>query len=139
MKTLIINPGSSSVRYSLYGDKEKEFSIILDNKSNGNLMRELGECKPEIVCIRVVAPGTYFQEHRAIDNVFINKLETVKNLAPLHINSVLNEIKTIKKRFPQAKLTSASDSNFHKTQQSVYPLPKKITDKYDLKRFGYHG
>ena len=94
------------------------------------------------VAIRVVAPGTYFQTHRVIDEVFMKKLRACVSLAPLHVPHIEHELQALLMVLPQAQLVSVSDSAFHSTMPEsarLYSLPKKDYEEFDLYRFGYHG
>jgi acetate kinase len=92
--------------------------------------------------VRVVAPGTFFQEHRAIDEYYMAELERKHSAAPLHIPVVLDEIVQFKKLLPHVELIAASDSAFHKTipaHARIYGIPSDDAASFDIYRFGYHG
>ncbi len=94
------------------------------------------------IAIRIVAPGTFFTENRFVDANYIKKLGNAAAIAPLHIEPILHELKNIKKNFPSVPLYGISDSTFHKDMPQItklYALPMKISKKYDIERFGYHG
>ena len=94
------------------------------------------------VVMRVVAPGTFFQTHREINNEYSSRLQAVTALAPLHIPHLIHEIEAIKKFLPNVKIIAASDSAFHSTIKDFvrrYSLPENESKKYDIYRFGYHG
>lgn len=96
----------------------------------------------DIVALRVVAPGTFFQEHRVVNDDYLSRLKEASAVAPLHIPHILAEFESIKKFLPSAKIVAASDSAFHKTIPDFvrrYSLPKSESVKYDVFRFGYHG
>jgi acetate kinase len=62
--------------------------------------------------------------------------------APLHISMTIDEVKKIKKVFGDITIVGISDSAFHEPMsKSVerYALPKEITEKYEIQRYGYHG
>lgn len=95
-----------------------------------------------LVAIRVVAPGEYFTEHRVIDEEYLKKLEEARELAPLHISSVLSELKEIKELLPRTNIVGISDSAYHKTMPEVarrYALNDVITSEFGIYRYGYHG
>lgn len=94
------------------------------------------------VALRVVAPGTFFLEHRKIDDVYKKKLETMRRAAPLHIPPTLDELAVIQELLPHATVVGASDSAYHSTIPSharTYSIPTADATKYDLYRYGYHG
>ena len=108
-------------------------------KSDG-VLNNVDEIKR--VGIRIVAPGTYFTEHRSIDDEYLRKLENMQPYAPLHVIPVLHEVKETKKLLGSTGLFGISDSAFHKTipeEVRRYSIRDEDTEQYDIKRFGYHG
>ena len=94
------------------------------------------------VCVRVVAPGTRFQEHRRVDEAFVRELHAVEAVAPLHVPHTLAEIETVRTTLPETPLVAASDSAFHATLPPVartYSISPEEAAHFDLYRFGYHG
>lgn len=94
------------------------------------------------VGIRVVAPGTYFQQHRIIDGEYLAQLRTASSRAPLHAPHIVSELEQVAKVLPHATVVGVSDSAFHHTVPSAahrYPLPVTDTETHDIRRFGYHG
>lgn len=92
--------------------------------------------------LRVAAPGTYFQQHRIVDNEFEENLNRVIGLAPTHVTAALEELANLKKQFKGIKIIGASDSAFHTSRPDYakyYGIPKKDADSFDIKKFGYHG
>lgn len=96
----------------------------------------------ECIGLRVVAPGTYFTEHRVVTQHFVDELQRARHRAPLHITATLEELKSLHHQFPQAKIVGVSDSAFHATRpdfSQYYSIPLADAEKLDIKRFGYHG
>lgn len=92
--------------------------------------------------LRVVAPGTYFMEHRLVDQRYVDRLQAARPQAPLHITATLDELKALHHQFPQAKIVGVSDSAFHASKPDyakLYAIPIHDAEKLDIKRFGYHG
>jgi acetate kinase len=119
---------------NLNGSKEKtEITIDKFKNSFEDLIKSVIDKKiiaseDEInkVGIRVVSPGTYFQEHRKIDSIFMENLEEKKNMSPLHIEPVQQEINEVLDRLPKIPFYAISDSNFHKDKPdyaSIYSYP----------------
>ena len=96
----------------------------------------------ETVGIRIVAPSTYFTEHRPISDEFMEQLAALEPLAPHHIPEVLREIEAIYEVLPQVRVIGLSDSAFHQTAdptQKLTGVPKEDAARFDIRRFGYHG
>ena len=94
------------------------------------------------VGIRIVAPGIFFQDNRLIDRVYEKNLKRAREKAPLHLSSVLAEIKFIRKALPKSPIIGVSDSVFHKTMPDTtkyYALRLDVSRKYEVYRYGYHG
>lgn len=94
------------------------------------------------VVLRVVAPGTYFQSHRFIDNQYLSELKKVSHLAPLHLPQIIQEVESVKKELPDSLLIAASDSAFHSSIPDYirrFSISPKDTINFDIYRFGYHG
>lgn len=94
------------------------------------------------VALRVVAPSSFFQEDHIVTDSVINKLQKLEPIAPLHIQATLSEYILLKKTFGKAKFIGISDSQAlsKKPDQSLYyAIPFSDSQKFDIKRFGYHG
>jgi acetate kinase len=94
------------------------------------------------VGLRVVAPGTFFAQHKIIDDDYKKQLKKIQQSAPHHITPLFDEIRHIKKEFPRARMIAISDSAFHATMPTkarLYALEFHDTQLFDIYRFGYHG
>ncbi len=94
------------------------------------------------VGLRVVAPGTYFQQHRIVDTDYIYNLTKATTGAPLHIPLVMQEIEATRSFLPGATIVAVSDSAFHATlppESRRYSLPVGDMVDSDVYHFGYHG
>tara|TARA_B100000508_G_scaffold19515_1_gene13032 strand:- start:5383 stop:6561 length:1179 start_codon:yes stop_codon:yes gene_type:complete len=106
------------------------------------LMQEAVGKKLDRAVIRVVAPGTFFQKHAVIDEVYEKALLKRESAAPLHIPFTLREIAEIKKFFPGTPVIAASDSAFHSQmppRAREYSILVDDVNTHDIHRFGYHG
>lgn len=168
---LVVNTGSTSKKYALYDGEEELLFARFEEKGEGfaYTLRRKGATPttseidagaydaslqkfldivasegnaPRVVGVRVVAPGTFFLEHRVIDEEYMSALAHVLPYAPLHITPALHEIERVRRLLPRTKLVAASDSAFHKTipeEHRRYSIKDKDTRELDLYRFGYHG
>lgn len=111
-----------------------------------DIMRRGGAITPEdglsSIAVRVVAPGSYFMYDRIVNEEFMSRLHDAQQLAPIHINNVLNELTLLYGAHPDIPVVGISDSAYHITKPSYawnYGINLQDADTYDIKRFGYHG
>jgi acetate kinase len=100
------------------------------------------EAAMQRVVIRVVAPGSYFLQHRVVDAEFMHHLKAAASRAPLHVSATLGELQRLQHHFASVTIVAASDSAFHVTKPDYawnYGIDLDDADKFDIKRFGYHG
>lgn len=96
----------------------------------------------DTIGIRVVAPSRRFMRDELVTPEIISALEAVELKAPLHITTVLAEIKHLEDFFPNIPVVMVSDSAFHSTLPERawhYGVDTSIAEKYDIRRYGYHG
>lgn len=92
------------------------------------------------VAFRVVAPGTYFMNHRAIDADFLGRLAATANAVPLHATPLLEEVAAAQQLLGHAHMVGVSDSAFHSSiPEHQYRYSVHDSLEYDIRRFGYHG
>ena len=94
------------------------------------------------VGLRVVAPSSYFLEDHIVDDHFIAQLRAIRKRAPIHIDATLAELDMLRRQFPHATVVGVSDSAFHITKPDYawnYGISLEDADRYEIKRFGYHG
>src|SRR3989339_1602599 len=156
MNVLILNCGSSSIKYQLIdmpsdivlskglidkiglkGAKIKNhedgikflFNKLVDKKYGS--IKNLKEIKA--VGHRVVHGGEKFKSSILIDDKLINEIEKCIELAPLHNHLNLKGILAIKKILPKVKQVAVFDTAFHHTIPDfayTYGLPFKYYKKY---------
>lgn len=121
-----------------------EYTAALRQVLDAALRTKLIDRLQEItrVGIRVVAPGTFFQSHRIIDELCMHKLREREPAAPLHIPHLLQELELLKVELPDTLVVGVSDSAFHSTMPDHardYSIEAAETEAFDVHRFGYHG
>ncbi|MEI6842948.1 MAG: acetate/propionate family kinase [bacterium] len=132
------------------GDKKQK--TISKNQFEENIEYVLGEFLSEkiiedkseiqMIGLRIVAPGTYFQTNRVIDDTYKENLKKAETILPLHITPVLETLKHIGHIFSHIPVVGISDSKFHKDLPDMakyYAIPKEDTEKFELFKYGYHG
>lgn len=121
-------------------DYKNSFSSFIDSIIENNYIQDIDDI--DCIGIRIVAPGSFFKENKSIDKDYLEHLEESKKHSPIHINSIQREINSVFDKVGNLKMYGISDSEFHNgfsDFSKIYALPKKITEKYDLYKNGYHG
>jgi len=163
MKILVINCGSSSVKYKLYikgsdeplakGLIEKigEKGSAVKNHSQGikKLVSDILKTKvidslDEIKAIghRVVHGAESFRQPRLVDSRVIKKIKECSSLAPLHNPANLAGIVGCRKLFPQIPQVAVFDTAFHQSIPKaayMYALDSSYYKKYRVRKYGFHG
>ena len=160
-KILVINCGSSSVKYQLFNNKfkvlQKGLKEIRTEKADkmayakafNEIVYELLKSKfiknlDEIIAVghRVVHGGEKFSKPVVINNVIIKELKKLCELAPLHNPANIEGILECKKLFPKAKQIAVFDTAYYSTlpeKAYLYALPYNLYTKQKIRRYGFHG
>jgi acetate kinase len=83
------------------------------------------------VALRIVAPGSYFQRDRLIDEDYVSRLEAAAKDAPLHIKPELHELVHVGDSMTDVPVYGISDSSFHATippHARTYAIAKADTE-----------
>ncbi|MFZ9139534.1 MAG: acetate/propionate family kinase [Bacilli bacterium] len=91
---------------------------------------------------RVVQGGKYFFKSVIITPEVIEKIREYIPLAPLHNGPNLSGIKAFQAILPKVKNVAVFDTAFHQTMEAqdyLFPIPYELFEKYDLRRYGFHG
>jgi len=163
MKILVLNCGSSSVKYKLFrfphprliekgliekiGEKDSSVrthheaieKVFSDIKKAG-FIKSLKEI--EIIGHRVVHGGEKFKDPVAINREVIREIRKNIKLAPLHNPANLEGIIACRKILPSARQVAVFDTAFHQTIPPfayIYALPLELYKKYKIRRYGFHG
>jgi len=148
---LVINAGSSSIKYGLYRAdtlEPIEHKTIETKKSGGyapalEKILELVETH-NVTAIghRVVHGGKDYAAPVKVDDKVLADLEKLSPLAPLHQPHNLKTIKMIADKYPDLPQVASFDTAFHRTQSKLsqmYALPRKLTEDEGIVRYGFHG
>lgn len=92
---------------------------------------------------RVVHGGAFYIKSTLIDDTVIDNLEKISYLAPLHNPACMEGILACKEIFgPIIPQLAVFDTAFHNTLPlvaSLYAIPRNLSEKYPIKRYGFHG
>lgn len=144
---LVFNVGSSSIKYSLFedsnllksGNKERLKSKEDYNKALEEIFLECADKKIDFLAHRVVHGGE-LKKTSLITPKVKKKIKQFSEFAPLHNPKQLMVIELCEKfKKPQY---AVFDTMFFAELPEVsktYAIPKKITEKYDIRKYGFHG
>ncbi len=169
MKVLVLNAGSSSIKYQVYQmpelnviakgsidhigeeshgaksrveDHEHAVEIILDALVGGKsgVIADISEIGA--VGHRVVHGGEEFTGSVLIDDDVISSIEKFADLAPLHNPPNLTGIRAAQSKLPNAAQVACFDTAFHTSIPEtayMYGLPYEMYEQYRVRRYGFHG
>ncbi len=95
-----------------------------------------------VIGIRLVAPSHKFMRDELITPAIESLLEQVEQIAPLHVSTVLSEIRQLKEAMLDTPIIAISDSAFHESKPIKawsYGIDVDLANRLDIKRYGYHG
>lgn len=165
---LVLNCGSSSLKYSLFRviwiEGEKDFALVtrdkiecigqegcLNIKNHKLAIKKVLEALSskhysykniDAIGHRVVHGGEYFRKPTLINNDVIFKIRDCVKLAPLHNPANLSGIEACKELLPGVAQVAVFDTAFHQTippRAYLYAIPYKYYKKYGLRKYGFHG
>lgn len=153
MKILVINAGSTSVKYDLY-DSETENRLLhgaIEGVQPGSvdvafasLLDRLGPLASSVEAVghRVVHGGDRLVAPTLIDEAVEAVIEECAVFAPLHNPINLLGIRAARARFPDLPHVAVFDTAFHAHMPEhafVYGLPRELYLKHGIRRYGFHG
>lgn len=154
MKILVINSGSSSIKYKIfdlphrkYIDKGSIEHIGEDGSPVQNHFSGLKMILEKVNGIqaighRVVHGAETFKAPVVVNDAVIKKIKQCCSIAPLHNPANLAGILACKKLLPGIKQIAVFDTAFHQTIPDyayIYGLPYKYYEKHGIRKYGFHG
>lgn len=91
---------------------------------------------------RVAHGGVRFDAPVRIDQATLDAIEALSPLAPLHNPPAAASIRAALAAFPAVPHVAVFDTAFHATlptRAKSYALPRTLTEKHSVRRFGFHG
>ena len=164
MKVLVINSGSSSIKYELRDselktvlvrgdiarigeedgvrDHGRALASILEAlvATGGGPLDDLSEV--DAVGHRVVHGGSHFSGPALLTPEVIRKIEECAPLAPLHNPPALLGIREALRVLPAIPQVAVFDTAYHSTippKAHVYALPYEYYERHGVRRYGFHG
>lgn len=160
MRVLVINSGSSSLKYQVRDTTTDEVQAngLIERIGEGNggpldhgaamdlvateLEGVLARRPLDAVGHRVVHGGERFSEPVLINNEITRAIERLNPLAPLHNPANVLGIRAITAKWPELPQVAVFDTAFHRTLPEHawrYAIPDSLYRKYGIRRYGFHG
>ncbi|MDD4939204.1 MAG: acetate kinase [Candidatus Omnitrophica bacterium] len=154
MNILVINSGSSSIKYKLFdmpGEANSVHGLIehiaergsrIENHYAGLKIILEKITGVEAVGHRVVHGAEKFKKPILINSEVIRKIRQCSSLAPLHNPANLAGILACKRLLPGIKQVAVFDTAFHQTipgRAYIYGLPYEYYKNYGIRKYGFHG
>ena len=154
MNILVINSGSSSIKYKFFQmpqEKLRAKGVIEHIGEKGFQVKDhytglrviLGKInRVEAIGHRVVHGAEKFKNPVLIDASVIKKIRECSALAPLHNPANLGGILACRKLLPAITQVAVFDTAFHQTIPDyayIYGLPYEYYQEFGLRKYGFHG
>ena len=164
-KILVVNSGSSSVKYRLFSLSEaKEFGLVtaglierIGETDSGvsdhrHAIVEMVQClesqghlgSGELLAVghRVVHGGESFNRAVLMNAAVIDAIRAAIPLAPLHNPANLLGIEACRERWPEVPQVAVFDTAFHQSlppEAYRYAIPDQAYRENAIRRYGFHG
>lgn len=153
MKILIINAGSSSLKYKLFQEEQVLASGLIEEIGTSGKMATQAEalrhvCETlnlsgiEAVGHRVVHGATLFVSPTLINDDNFRALKKLSPLAPLHNPANIAGIETARRLLPHARHIAIFDTAFHHQLPEAaytYAIDRHLAETLHIRRYGFHG
>jgi acetate kinase len=148
MRILVLNAGSSSLKYSLYDSGADQLVADGEVGRAGNMDDALKTAFDRLpaepvdgVGHRIVHGGT-FSGPMIIDDKLERAIDTLSELAPLHNPRCLEAYRAAREHLPHAIHVAVFDTAFHQSQPRraySYAMAPEYLEEKKLRRYGFHG
>jgi acetate kinase len=133
LKVLVVNAGSTSLKLSAVAEDGAAEPVA----SLTALPADIGAAAH-----RVVHGGGRFLDPVVVDDGIERELARLVELAPLHMQPALAELREARRLLPDLPHIAVFDSSFHATIPAVaatYALPLRARETWGIRRYGFHG
>ena len=165
MKILVLNCGSSSIKYALYDMDTKEVmasggaervgmdgafvKVKLPNGEKKTIMHDIPEHTEGVKFIfslltdrEIGAISEKFNKSVLLNDEVLDAFESCIDLAPLHNPANLKGVRAVSELMPGLPQVGVFDTAFHQTMPKkayMYALPYGLYKQYGVRRYGFHG
>jgi len=141
--------GPASYRFETGGVVSEKKPVIIPNHEEAvRLVIQWLRSKPglnslDAVGHRVVHGGDRFVAPVQIDDNVIASLETLSEIAPLHIPVAIGGIRAARRVLGgSVPMVAAFDTSFHHgipEHAALYAIPHELAQRHKIRRYGFHG
>ena len=151
MRVLVLNSGSSSVKYQLVESDTGERlaggiieEVVDQDSALREIVAEIERLDQPIDAIghRVVHGGAVFAEPTRLDDDVVEVIRELVPLAPLHNPANLAGIEAARATWPTVAQVAVFDTAFHRTLPPAahrYAVPESWYERHGVRRYGFHG
>ncbi|MEU8612081.1 acetate kinase [Actinoplanes sp. NPDC048791] len=154
MKILVLNSGSSSVKYRLFDGTETLAKGLIERigEADGDAGDHEAALQQVMAAVdveglgavghRVVHGGSEFGRATVIDDELFAVIERLVPLAPLHNPAALSGIAVARKLLPDVPQVAVFDTAFHQTippDGVAYAIDASLAERWQIRRYGFHG
>ncbi|RJK98481.1 acetate/propionate family kinase [Vallicoccus soli] len=146
-RVLVVNAGSSSLKLAVLDRGGAVLAArTVERWSRDDLaplralLDEAGGA--DAVGHRVVHGGGRYEAPVLVDDAALAALDETVALAPLHNPPALAAVRAVREALPGVPAVACFDTAFHATlpaAAATYALPRGLTERYGLRRYGFHG
>jgi len=154
-KVLVINSGSSSLKYQLFDMQkcERLAKGLVERIGCGGpkdhtealkkVVADLGEPKDiDAIGHRVLHGAEVFKDSVKVDAKVLAKLDKLVKFGPLHMPANIGGIRACQKIFKGVPNVAVFDTAFHQTMPdcaAMYAIDPKYYKKMGIRKYGFHG
>jgi acetate kinase len=147
-RILVVNAGSSSVKLRLLGTDDGvlgrwDVPVPTGTIDRDALDRKLADAPaPDAIGHRIVHGGRRYLGPVRLDAAVERELRLLIDLAPLHQPKSLDALDAVESLYPDVPAVACFDTAFHAAMPAAattYALPREWRERWDLRRFGFHG
>jgi acetate kinase len=152
VRVLVVNAGSSSLKHALVdaaagavvarGEERWDPDEHEPGRHAAALAAALTGARADAVGHRVVHGGIRFIGPTVVSAEVREAIAALAELAPLHTRAALEGIDAAGAALPGLPHVACFDTAFHRTlapEAATYALPHEWTERFGLRRFGFHG
>jgi acetate kinase len=146
-RILVINPGSSTLKYAWFEDTSVVETQTLQVSKDGlhdaiqTIVKQQEGSSVDAIGYRIVHGGVQLTKPTRLDSQVMAQLRSTVHLAPLHQTPAISTMDAAMEVFPDALHVGCFDTAFHATlpmTEQLLPLPRTHYES-GIRRYGFHG